>query len=156
MNAHFRANLWLLGLTVLLCCVLYPLMLWGIGQGVFPNKASGSLIDKDGKPVSKDKESEAVGSRLIGQPFNGPEYFQPRPSAPSYDASASGGSNLSANNPKLRRESLRRSVPSSNTRVVRKRINLSARTLKSGFSKTSSRAKPPSSPNGRKGIPSRL
>jgi potassium-transporting ATPase KdpC subunit len=100
MNAHLRANLWLLGLTVLLCSVLYPLVLWGIGRGLFPNKASGSLIGRDGKPVSKD--SEAIGSRLIGQPFNGPEYFQPRPSSPSYDASASGGSNYSANNPKLR------------------------------------------------------
>jgi K+-transporting ATPase c subunit len=100
MNAHLRANLWLLGLTVLLCCMVYPLTLLSIGQTFFPNQASGSLIDKNGKPTAKD--SEAVGSRLIAQPFKGPEYFQPRPSAPSYDASASGGSNLSANNPKLR------------------------------------------------------
>jgi K+-transporting ATPase ATPase C chain len=100
MNAHLRANLWLLGLTVLLCCVLYPLTLWAVGRGVFPDKASGSLIDKDGKPTPD--ETKLIGSRLIGQPFNAPEYFQPRPSSPSYDASASGGSNLSANNPKLR------------------------------------------------------
>lgn len=93
MNAHLRANLWLLGLTVLLCCVLYPLTLWAIGQGVFPDKASGSLIIEDGK---------VIGSRLIAQPFTRPEHFWPRPSAVSYDASASGGSNLSANNPKLR------------------------------------------------------
>lgn len=93
MNAHLRANLWLLGLTVLLCCILYPLILWAIGQGVFADKASGSLIVADGK---------VIGSRLIAQPFTQPEYFWPRPSAVSYDASASGGSNLSANNPKLR------------------------------------------------------
>jgi K+-transporting ATPase ATPase C chain len=94
MNAHLRANLWLLGLTVLLCCVLYPLTLWAIGQGIFPDKASGSLVlSEDGKPI---------GSRLIAQPFNDPKYFQPRPSAASYNASASGGSNYSANNPKLR------------------------------------------------------
>jgi K+-transporting ATPase ATPase C chain len=93
MNAHLRANSWLLGLTVLICCVLYPLVLWAIGQGLFPNKASGSLIVEDGK---------VIGSRLIAQPFTRPEYFWPRPSAVSYDASASGGSNLSANNPKLR------------------------------------------------------
>jgi K+-transporting ATPase ATPase C chain len=43
-----------------------------------------------------------IGSRLIAQPFSRPEFFWPRPSAVSYDASASGGSNLSANNPKLR------------------------------------------------------
>jgi K+-transporting ATPase ATPase C chain len=93
MNAHLRANLWLLGLTVLLCCVLYPLTLWVIGQAAFADKAAGSLLVKDGK---------VIGSRLIAQPFTRPEYFWPRPSAMSYDASASGGSNLSANNPKLR------------------------------------------------------
>jgi K+-transporting ATPase ATPase C chain len=93
MNAHLRANLWLLCLTVLICCVLYPMTLWAIGKGIFPDKASGSLIVEDGK---------VIGSRLIAQPFTQPEYFWPRPSAVSYNASASGGSNLSANNPKLR------------------------------------------------------
>jgi len=100
MSAHLRANLWLLVLTVLLCCVFYPFALWLTGLGFFADKASGSLIDKDGKPTLND--TKAVGSRLIAQPFNGPEYFQPRPSSPSWDASASGGSNFSANNPKLR------------------------------------------------------
>lgn len=93
MNAHLRANLWLLALTVLLCCVLYPFTLWAIGQTVFADKAAGSLIVEDGK---------VIGSRLLAQPFTRPEYFWPRPSAVSFDASASGGSNLSANNPKLR------------------------------------------------------
>ncbi len=100
MKAHLRANLWLLGLTVLLCCVLYPLSLWAIGRGVFPDKASGNLIDRDGRPIPD--ETKMIGSRLIGQPFSAPEYFQPRPSSPSYDASSSGGSNFGANNPKLR------------------------------------------------------
>ena len=94
MNAHLRANLWLLGSTVLICCVLYPLALWAIGQGIFPDKAAGSLVvDKDGKPI---------GSRLIAKPFTSDQYFQPRPSAASYNASASAGSNYGANNPKLR------------------------------------------------------
>ncbi len=94
MNTHLRANLWLLGLTVLICCVLYPLSLWAIGQCVLRDQAAGSLIvDRDGK---------AVGSRLIAQPFTSEEYFQPRPSAASYNASASAGSNYGANNPKLR------------------------------------------------------
>ena len=93
MKAHLRANLSLLGLTVLLCCFVYPLTLWAIGQGVFPDKASGSLVVADGK---------VIGSRLIAQPFTRPEFFWPRPSAVSYDSSTSGGSNLSANNPKLR------------------------------------------------------
>jgi potassium-transporting ATPase KdpC subunit len=97
MGAHLRANLWLLVLTVLLCCVLYPLALWVVGQTVFPQQAAGSLIYKsDGKNL--------VGSRLIGQPFSDDKYFWPRPSAAGngYDASASGGSNLAASNPKLR------------------------------------------------------
>ena len=97
MGAHIRANLWLLVLTVLLCCVLYPLALWAVGQAVFPEQAAGSLIYKaDGKTP--------VGSRLIGQPFSADKYFWPRQSAAGngYDASASGGSNLAASNPKLR------------------------------------------------------
>jgi K+-transporting ATPase ATPase C chain len=93
MNAHLRANLWLLGLTVLVCCVLYPLTLLVIGRGIFPDKAAGSLIFENGNPI---------GSRLIAQPFTSEEYFQPRPSAASYNASASAGSNYGANNPKLR------------------------------------------------------
>lgn len=93
MNAHLRANLWLLGLTVLLLCVLYPLTLWAIGQSVFPHQAAGSLLVEDGK---------VIGSHLIAQPFTGDEYFQPRPSSVSYNAAASGGSNYAASNPKLR------------------------------------------------------
>lgn len=91
---HLRANLWLLGLTLILCSGLYPSVLWLIGQTVFHFQANGSLImATDGKPI---------GSRLIAQPFTGDEYFQPRPSAVSYNAAASGGSNLGANNPRLR------------------------------------------------------
>jgi K+-transporting ATPase ATPase C chain len=96
MNGHLRGILWLFGLTVLVCCVLYPLLIWGIGQGAFREQAQGSLMSRDGK---------TVGSRLIGQAFSGDEYFQPRPSATSpgpYNAAASGGSNLGASNPKLR------------------------------------------------------
>jgi K+-transporting ATPase ATPase C chain len=81
-------------MTLLLCCVLYPLVLLGIGQGLFPGKAQGSLIlDKDGKPI---------GSSLIAQPFTGDEYFQPRPSAASYNGAASGASNWGASNYQLR------------------------------------------------------
>src|SRR5690349_11912760 len=94
MIQHLRASLWLLGLTVLICCVLYPLVLLGIGQAVFPEKANGSLI--------LDKNGNAIGSRFIAQPFNGDEYFHPRPSAASYNGAASTGSNWSASNPALR------------------------------------------------------
>jgi K+-transporting ATPase ATPase C chain len=100
MNAHVRGNLWLLGLTVGLCCVLYPLTLWAVGRTAFPEKAAGSLLDENGQ-LTCDEDS-ARGSRLIAQPFNGPEYFQPRPSAASYNGAASGASNYGANNPKLR------------------------------------------------------
>src|SRR5665213_2112800 len=94
MLAHLRATLWLFILTVVICCVLYPAVLWGIGQTVFRNQAQGSLIQgPDGKPV---------GSALIAQNFTSAAYFQPRPSSVSYNASASGGSNLAASNPKLR------------------------------------------------------
>jgi potassium-transporting ATPase KdpC subunit len=96
MMAHLRANLWLLVLTVLICSVLYPLALLGIGQAVFRDKAQGSLL--------KDAQGNTVGSRLIAQPFTGDEYFQPRPSAttPSYNAAASTGSNWAASNYQLR------------------------------------------------------
>jgi K+-transporting ATPase ATPase C chain len=94
MSAHLRANLWLLALTVVLCSVLYPLALLGLGQAVFRDKAQGSLVtDAAGNPV---------GSRLIAQPFTGDEYFQPRPSAAGYKADASAASNWAASNYLLR------------------------------------------------------
>ncbi len=72
MFQHLRACLWLLIVTVVLCCVVYPLVLLGIGKAIFPEQAEGSLIERDGKEV---------GSRLIAQPFTADEVFQPRPSA---------------------------------------------------------------------------
>ena len=94
MTAHLRSNLLLLGLTFVICSILYPLAVLAVGQGLFPTRASGSLIlDPDGKPV---------GSRLVAQEFKGDEWFQARPSAAGYNAAASGGSNWGANNPKLR------------------------------------------------------
>ena len=98
--AHLRANLWLLVLTVVICCVLYPAAVWVVGQVVFHNQAQGSLLDKDGNPTSDEKA--AVGSKLIAQSFNSAWFFQARPSAASYNAAASGGSNYGASNPKLR------------------------------------------------------
>lgn len=93
MKNHLRANLLLLAFTVVICCVLYPAVLYAVGQGLFPSAAAGSLV-KDGDRVR--------GSHLIAQPFSGDEYFWPRPSAASYNGTASSGSNWGANNPKLR------------------------------------------------------
>jgi K+-transporting ATPase ATPase C chain len=94
MRSHLRANFWLLLLTSAVCCILYPLVLWSIGRTVFAHQTEGSLVrGKDGQPG---------GSLLIAQSFAKPEYFWPRPSAVSYNASASGASNWSASNPLLR------------------------------------------------------
>ena len=130
MLAHLRANLWLLVLTVLLCSVLYPLVMWGIGQAVFHDSAQGSLVaDAQGKPI---------GSRLIAQPFTKGEYFQPRPSAatPAYNAAASGCSNWAANNYQLRDRVARQLGPIVKYAGGPKRASQQARTSKAGSART--------------------
>ncbi len=88
------AVLCVLVLTLLTGCV-FPLLLFAIGRPLFPNQARGSLVTRSGA---------VIGSELIGQEFNRPEYFQSRPSAAGsgYDATSSGGTNLGPNNPKLK------------------------------------------------------
>ena len=86
MLIHLRPALVLLLLFSLLCGVAYPLAMTGLTQALFPQQASGSLIERDGK---------IIGSWLIGQSFSGAHYFHGRPSAtvPAYNAAASSGSN---------------------------------------------------------------
>ena len=94
MTRHISKSLLLLGFSVILCCGVYPLAIWIVGQTLFPFQANGSILTgPDGQPV---------GSRLIAQPFTKDEYFQPRPSAASYDASASASSTLAPSNYALR------------------------------------------------------
>ncbi len=94
MFRYFSKSILLLAFSVVICCILYPLALWAVGQALFPSQSNGSLLmGPDNKPV---------GSRLIAQPFTKDEYFQPRPSAASYDASASASSSLAATNYALR------------------------------------------------------
>jgi K+-transporting ATPase ATPase C chain len=74
--------------TLILTGIAYPLAMTALAQLLFPSAANGSL--------ARDDAGRVVGSRLLGQSFTHPAYFQPRPSAAGqgYDALASGGSNL--------------------------------------------------------------
>ena len=93
-----RRNLWIsvamTVVTTVLLGVIYPMVVTGLAQVIFPHKANGQLIVKDGK---------VIGSSIIGQGFAGPQYFHSRRSSAGngYDAANSGGSNLGPTNQQL-------------------------------------------------------
>jgi K+-transporting ATPase ATPase C chain len=78
--------------TTVLLGIIYPLVVTGLAQVLFPRKANGQLIEAKGK---------VIGSRIIGQAFTGPGYFHGRPSAVNYDAANSNGSQWGPTNQKL-------------------------------------------------------
>jgi len=92
--AELRASIAATLLLAVLCCGIYPAVVWAVGQGLFSHKANGSLVRVDGK---------VAGSSLLAQGFTAPKYFHPRPSAAGqgYDAVNSGGTNLGPTSKKL-------------------------------------------------------
>jgi K+-transporting ATPase ATPase C chain len=122
MLSQIRAALVSLAVLTLVTGVAYPLLVTGIAQAAFPHKANGSLVVKDG---------HAVGSALIGQPFDDPRYFWGRLSATSdangkplaYNGGASAASNLGPTNPALldevkgRIDALKKTDPENDTPI---------------------------------------
>ncbi len=96
MKKHFITAVLMTIATTVLLGIVYPLLVTGLAQVIFPAQANGELI--------RSKDGALIGSRLIGQPFSGPGYFHSRPSAAGaagYDATASSGSNLGPTNAQL-------------------------------------------------------
>lgn len=93
--AELRGAIMATLILAIVCCGLYPLIVFGISQVLFHDKANGSLII--------DKDGTVRGSRLLGQQFTAEKYFHSRPSAAGngYDATSSGGSNLGPTSRKL-------------------------------------------------------
>jgi K+-transporting ATPase ATPase C chain len=94
MKKQLLTSIWMTIATTILLGIIYPLVVTGLAQVLFHDKANGQLIERNG---------EAIGSRIIGQAFAGPTYFHSRPSAAGngYDAANSGGTNLAPTNQKL-------------------------------------------------------
>ncbi len=93
--SHIRGAVMVTLALAVVCCGIYPLVVFGIAQVCFPAKANGSLI--------VEADGTVRGSRLLGQPFASDKYFHSRPSAAGtgYDATSSGGSNLGPTSKKL-------------------------------------------------------
>jgi potassium-transporting ATPase KdpC subunit len=95
MKKHFITAVLMTVVTTVLLGIIYPFVVTGLAQLIFPRQANGSLISANGK---------LIGSHLVGQPFSSPGYFRSRPSAAGnagYDAGNSSGSNLGPTNKML-------------------------------------------------------
>jgi potassium-transporting ATPase KdpC subunit len=94
MKKNFLTAIWFTLVTTVLCGLVYPFVVTGLSQLLFPNKANGQLIERNGR---------VIGSRIIGQNFTGPGYFHSRPSAAGtgYDPTSSGSNNLGPTNKTL-------------------------------------------------------
>jgi K+-transporting ATPase ATPase C chain len=94
--SHIRGAIVSTLVLTVVCCGLYPLIVFGISQLLFRDQANGSLIT--------GADGNVRGSKLLGQGFSDPKYFHPRPSAAGngYDATGSGGSNLGPTSQKLK------------------------------------------------------
>lgn len=91
MKQNLKIAILMTVVTTVLLGIIYPLIVTGLAQAMFHDKANGQLISRNGA---------VIGSRIIGQAFTGPEYFHPRPSAAGtgYDAANSAGTNLGPTN----------------------------------------------------------
>lgn len=94
LSKYIAKSAFLLVISLAIVCVVFPGVLWVVGHIFFRETAEGSLL--------KSPDGQIVGSKLIAQPFTKDEYFWPRPSAASYDASASSSSSLAPSNYALR------------------------------------------------------
>lgn len=94
MKKNLLIAVWFTLVTTILCGALYPLAVTGLAHLLFPRRADGQPVEKNG---------QLIGSRILGQEFTAPYYFHSRPSAAGtgYDALASGGSNLGPTNREL-------------------------------------------------------
>jgi len=93
MKEHLLTSIRITAVLLAITCGIYPALVWAIGQLAFHDQANGSLITRNGK---------VIGSELIGQEFTSERFFHSRPSAASYDGSASTGTNLGPTSKKLR------------------------------------------------------
>ena len=94
MKKHLITSVLMTIVATILLGLIYPLVITGLAQVLFRDKANGQIISRNG---------QAIGSRIIAQPFTSAKYFHPRPSAAGngYDAANSGGTNLAPTNQKL-------------------------------------------------------